>query len=91
MERRFIKKEDAVSLLNDGDSIHTFRNPNGILLGCDNSREYILQKIQENESTLELGGDACRSLNHGLVIEDESGLLFIETNEEKLKEFDPLP
>ena len=91
MKKRLITFEEAVSLLNEGETIHTFRNGGAMLLGCDYSREGVLYIIKQHESTLEIGGEACRNLKHGLVVEDSAGYLFIETNEDKLNAFDPLP
>jgi hypothetical protein len=89
-EKRFLTTQEAESLLNDCDSIHTFRNTSGILLGCDNSRSFILEKINDAK-TLQVGGDSCRSLKHALVVEEKNGqLLFVETNEEKLNVIDPI-
>jgi len=89
MSRKFITPEEAISLLNDGEEIHTFRNPNGMLIGCDISRENIVERLKSNPDKIELGGDMCKSMKHGIVLEDD-GFLFIETNEEKLNAFDPI-
>ena len=88
-DRRFITPEEAISLLNDGDTIHTFRNSPGMLMGADHSRKSILKTINDNPDKIEIGGEGCRSMNHGLVVNDD-GPLFIETNEEKLNAFDPI-
>jgi len=90
MDKRFITPKEAISLLNDDKQIHTFRNPtNGILLGCNNSRESIIERLEANPDKIEIGGDACRRMEHGIALDDR-GYLFIETNEEKLNAFDPL-
>ncbi len=89
-DKKMITADEAISLLNDGESIHTFRNGNGILLGADHSRKTILNDIKNYEDTLEISGDMARKMKHALVLTDEVGYLFIETNEEKLNEFDPL-
>ncbi len=90
MDRKFITPEQAINLLNDSNEIHTFRNPNGILVGCDWKRENIIKHLTNNPDKIEIGGETCRLLKHGLIVEDNSGFLFIETNEEKLNAFDPL-
>lgn len=89
MSKRMITPEQAINLLNDGDTIHTFNNPSGMLIGADHDRSRVIEKINRNSANLEIGGDACRRMKHGLVINDGS-LLFIETNEEKLNQFDLL-
>lgn len=89
MERKFITPEEAINLLNDTEEIHTFRNPNGMLIGCDISKNSIIEILKSNPGKIEIGGETCRIMNHALIVED-GGFLFIETNEEKLNLFDPL-
>jgi len=91
MKKRLITFDQAVSLLNDGEIIHTFRNGPGMLLGVDYNRNGILSLMKKHESTLEIGGEKCRKFEHGVVLNDGTGNLFIETNEAKLNAFDPLP
>jgi len=89
MEKRLITPDEAIGLLNDGEEIHTFVNPRaGMMIGTDHSRESLIKRIKENPDKLEIGGEACRRMNHGLILKDD-GNLFIETNEEKLNAFDP--
>lgn len=76
--RTFISYEEAVSLLPDGDVIHTFRSSNsGIILGADWDRENLLNAIKTYKP--ELSGKIATKLGHGLCIIDEVGHLFIET------------
>lgn len=89
MDRRFITPSEAIALLNDDECIHTFRNPMGMLVGCDHSKESLIKRINNNPDKLEIGGSACRNMNHGLIIND-GDFLFVETNEEKLNAFDPI-
>lgn len=89
MEKRFLTPKEAISLLNDGEYIHTFRNPNGMLIGADHNRLALIEKIKANPDKLEIGGEACRKMNHGLIL-NVDGYLFIETNEEKINELDPV-
>lgn len=84
--KKFITPKEAASLLNDGDHIHTFMNPCGVLLGCDYTREEIIKKLKENPKNIEIGGDLCRKMKHAIVV---NGSLFIENNAEKLDKFDP--
>ena len=88
-DRKFITPKEAINLLNDGDRIHTFRDPSGMLMGCDVDRDKIIKMIEDNPDKLEIGGEGCRGMKHALVINDE-GILFVETNEEKLNKFDPI-
>lgn len=90
-EKRMISVDEATELLPEGDHIHTFRNPGpNALIGADISREKIIQVITANAKTLQIGGDACRTMGHGLVIIDELGPLFIATDRTKLDSFDPV-
>lgn len=88
-DKRLITPNEAIGLLNEGDDIHTFRNPSGIMLGCDWSRESIIKSLKKNHDKIELGGEGCRSMKHGLIVWDDGSPLFIETDEEKLNVFDP--
>ena len=89
MEKRFITPEEAINLLNNDEQIHTFRNPNSMLIGADHDRESIIERLEANPDKIQIGGEQCRRMKHGLILED-GGYLFIETNEEKLNAFDPL-
>jgi len=89
MDKRLLTPDEAINLLNDGDEIHTFRNPAGALIGCDHKRENIIERIKANPDKLEIGGEMCRNMKHGLIIHDD-GVLFVETNEDKLNLFDPV-
>lgn len=78
-ERIVLSKEQALSMLGDGESIHTFRSRGLVLLGCDRSRENIEDFIEDFEC--ELGGPACQGMNHGLVIHIDGEPLFVECRE----------
>ena len=89
METRFITPKEAISLLNDDEQIHTFRITNGMLIGADHDRESLIERLEANPDNIQIGGEQCRRMKHGLIVED-GGYLFIETNEEKLNAFDPI-
>ena len=77
-KRKFLTFEDAVAMLPDKEEIHTFRNPGAALMvGSDWPREDIIEILRTGKP--ELGGATCTNMNHGLVIIDEDGPLFIET------------
>lgn len=74
-ERIELTTEQALSMLGEGDEIHTFRTPSpGVMLGCDWKRQHILDAIEDNEC--ELGGPMCQSMNHGLIVHVD-GPLFV--------------
>lgn len=88
-EARFITPNEAISLLKEGEFIHTFRNPAGILLGCDHNRESLIEKLNANPDKIQIGGETARRMGHAIILED-SGYLFIENDKDKLNEFDPV-
>jgi len=89
-DKRHITFDEAVGLLNEGEYVHTFRGGGSILIGCDHERDSMLKSMKQYENTLQIGGDQCRSMNHGPVLDHTAGSLFIETNKEKLDSFDPI-
>lgn len=76
-DRRVLTKEEAIAMLPDGDTIHTFRNPAGMLLGADWSRADVIKAIEQHE--VELAGDTATQMKHGMVLHDGRGYLFIQT------------
>lgn len=76
-ERKILDADTAIAMLPDDDDIHTFRNPAGMLLGCDCKREWVIDKIRKHQA--ELAGEMATRMKHGLVVRDEDGLLFIAT------------
>lgn len=89
MEKRMITPEEAERLIIEGDMIHTFSNPAGFLIGTEIKRDILIKKLQDNPDKIEIGGETCRELGHGIVFHD-NGFLFIETDRKKLQEFDPI-
>lgn len=89
--KKYLTKEEATSVLPQGDSIHTFYNQGFGLVGADWSREDIIDKIQKSD-IIELTGPQARGLSHGICAYDKnaylSDVLFIETDESKLSVID---
>jgi hypothetical protein len=77
-EKQKLTFERAVELLNDGEEIHVFLNPNGMLVGADWSRKEILKLLKDAES-IEVGGPSCINLKHGLVAWHGNRPHFIES------------
>lgn len=91
-KKRYITYEEAVSLLPDGDYVHTFYNGSFGLLGADWRKEEILEKLRKSE-VIELTGNKARAMNHGMCAYNKdtkyhSDILFIETDADRLEEFD---
>lgn len=90
-EKRFITAEEAASLLNDGDNIHTFVNPNGaMLIGADWQRSEVIKLLEEQSGKIEIGGEMCRKMAHAIVVWRGNDPLFIENNRQKMDAFDPV-
>lgn len=87
--KAYLTTEQALSILPDGDEIHTFVNAAFGLMGCDWNRTELENKIQ-NSDYLELTGEMAKGMKHGLCAYDktttkQSEILFIETNLDKLE------
>ena len=80
-EKVFLSYEQAVSLLPDGDDMHVFLNPNGMLLGADWSRKAVLDILHKGEC--QIGGDMCISMGHGLVCTCDGRYHFVKTRPPK--------
>lgn len=65
-EKIILTSEQALSMLPEGDRIHTFRSAPMALIGADWDRDDLEKAIRENQC--EVGGDQCQAMNHGLVV-----------------------
>src|SRR5688500_656423 len=74
--------DEAISVLPDGDSVHTFRGGGMLMIGADWSRSAIEEAIREADGA-ELTGAMARGMKHGIVLNDGSWL-FIATDEAAL-------
>jgi hypothetical protein len=93
MKKVYLTYDEAVSLLPDGEDIHTFKNASFGLIGADWSREEILNKLRETDIVIELTGEQARNMRHGMCAYSKDTkyhdeVLFIETDEEKLSAFE---
>ena len=80
-ERIWLTKDQALSMLGEGETIHTFRTPGtGLMVGCDWSRQNIISAIEDEDNDCELGGPMCQRMNHGLIVHVD-GPLFVECRE----------
>lgn len=84
----FLTPEQAQKCLFKSETIHVFSNPNGMLLGMDHKRSYILEMFNEADK-IEIGGETCRKMGHGIVIHKQNGdLLFVQCDDAKLREIE---
>lgn len=86
--KAYITTEQAISVLPDGDTVHTFYNPGFGLVGADWSKEDITDKLRRSD-IIELTGPAARGMGHGICAYNkdtkcQSDILFVETDEERL-------
>lgn len=83
--KEYITTEQAISVLPEGDSVHTFYNPGFGLVGADWSKADIIDKLRGND-IIELTGPGARGMGHGICTYNkdakfQSDILFIETDE----------
>ena len=86
--KTYITIEQAISVLPDGDAVHTLYNPGFGLVGADWSKEDIMDKLRRSD-IIELTGPAARGMGHGMCVYNkdtkwQSDILFIETDEERV-------
>ena len=92
--KKYITKEQAMYILPNGDSVHTFINSGIGLCGADWDRESILEKIQKSD-ILELTGESAKGMGHGLCAYNKDtvklgDVLFIETDMKRLQEVEEM-
>lgn len=77
-----IDVKTAISLLIDKKNIHTFTQ-GPLLIGCDSSRERIIEMLNEFKDNIEITGSLSRSMEHGIVVKRGNlGFLFLETKKD---------
>ena len=86
--KTYITAEQAISVLPDGDTVHTFYNSGFGLVGADWSKEDITDKLRRSD-IIELAGPAARGMWHGICAYNkdtkcQSDILFVETDEDRL-------
>lgn len=77
-DRVHLTVEQALAMLPDGESIHTLRGGNGMMLGADWNRSSVEKAIRETDHR-ELSGHLATSMSHGLCIKEDGRALYIET------------
>lgn len=61
--RRYITADEAIKLLPEGDTIHTFVNIPMGLIGADWDRQEVIEKLRGSDK-IEITGEQARSLGH---------------------------
>lgn len=76
-------KEAKATINKRSKYVHTFVNPNGMLIGCDWTLVEVMRAIK-TAKTIKVGGPSSRGLGHGLVIFTNDGReVFIKANMDK--------
>jgi len=79
-ERIFLTFDQAVEMLPDGDSIHTFMCGGPVLLGADWDRKRVVEVLRNGKP--ELSGEMATNMRHGIAATREDGeTIFIATKE----------
>lgn len=65
--RKFITAEEAIGLLPDKDSIHTFYDVMSTLFGADWSRADVIKELNKPGMVIEIAGELARGMNHGIA------------------------
>ncbi len=66
--KEILTKDQAIDLIGgEKEYVHSFKNPNGMLIGCDVSWKEFLQKIEYAE-VIEKAGEQATSMNHPLCL-----------------------
>lgn len=71
-EKIVLTPDEAISLLADGEIVHNFAQTSFALVGCDYDRAEAVEAIR-TATSLEIGGPACKSLNHALAVHEKTG------------------
>ena len=76
-ERTVVPFNEAKKRLPAGSMVHTFRESGFMKIGADWAKKDVLAIMKKHE--ISETGPMAQATNHGLVIFDESGYLFIAT------------
>ena len=86
--KAFITAEQAIAILPEGETVHTFYNGPLMLVGADWQRSEVEDKIKKSDFR-ELTGPGAKGMHHGLCVYNEGDtqgdILFIETDDAKLE------
>ena len=86
--KAFITAEQAIAILPEGETVHTFYNGPLMLVGADWQRSEVEDKIKKSDFR-ELTGPGAKGMHHGLCVYNEGAtqgdILFIETDDAKLE------
>lgn len=72
--------KQAITMLPEGDTVHTFRQVGMMIVGADLPKENVVSAIEKYGC--ELAGEQATAMGHGMVLKDDVGHLFIATRGE---------
>lgn len=75
--RVHLSTDEAIKMLPKRKSVHIFRQPGNMLVGCDVGFIEVVDLIEKHGA--ELAGEQAAALGHGIAILDDTGWLFVET------------
>ena len=76
-DEKTIPFDEAVKLLPDRDTVHTFRSGGAMMLGADWGRESLLAAMKA-ATEIHVTGEVAQAMKHGLAIHNGGSWLFIE-------------
>lgn len=84
-----LTREQAETALisNQDGSVHTFVQSGYALIGADRSKDSINEMLASAE-LLQIGGENCRAMEHGVVIDCGNSRFFLHADNDKLKEYE---
>lgn len=74
--KKIINKLEAIEIIGKQEQVHSFVNPNGMLIGCDLSWDSFLEKL-DKASTIEMSGEQAARLNHPICLTIDNRYEFI--------------
>ena len=87
-ERIFLTKEQAMEclIIEDGE-VHNFIPSSFGLVGANYTLESVEELFDESDS-IEIGGEYCRKMNHGIAVVKGKNIYFFESDNEKLEKYE---
>jgi hypothetical protein len=86
-DKIILTKDQAKALIGKRKQVHTFRSGSSILIGADWSRKSIIDAIEKTD-LIEIGGEACKRMGHGLVVWTVNDPLFVEADKEEIEKLE---
>lgn len=83
-EKKFLTKEQALScLIIKENQVHNFIPAPFGIIGADWSIEDVKECL-ESANSIEIGGEQCRKMGHGIAVTKQENVYFFEADNNKL-------